>query len=116
MILDDVLAQWKSAIDDHDSERAATLFTEDAIFQGLHPYGVGRTAIADYYDSQPVGMSPKYQLLETRRLAADAVLGYFTVDFTFTDRATVTVNLSIILRRTEGGWLISHYQVSRLQP
>ena len=113
-ILYDVLARWKSAIDDHDSERAATLFTEDAIFQGLHPYGVGRTAIAEYYDSQPVGMSPKYQLLETRRLADDAILGYFTIDFTFTDRATVTVNLSIILRQTDDGWLISHYQVSRL--
>lgn len=113
-ILDDVLTQWKSAIDDHDPQRAAALFTEDAIFQGLHPYGVGRDAVAEYYESQPIGLSPQYKLLETRRLADDTVLGYLAVDFSFTDRPTLPVNLSVIVRRTSDGWLISHYQVSRL--
>ena len=113
-ILIPVLDQWKSAIDDHDPERVATLFTKDAIFQGLHPYGVGRDAVAEYYDSQPIGLSPQYQLLETRRLSDDLILGYLAVDFTFTDRPTLTVNLSVLLRRTDDGWLIAHYQVSRL--
>ncbi|MER7251737.1 SgcJ/EcaC family oxidoreductase [Kribbella sp. NPDC000426] len=113
-ILYDVLAQWKSGIDDHDPHRVAALFTKDAIFQGLHPYGVGRDAVAEYYDSQPIGLSAQYKLLETRQLADDIVLGYLAVDFTFTDRPTLPVNLFVILRRTDDGWLISHYQVSRL--
>jgi len=113
-ILYDVLAQWKSAIDDHDPQRAAALFTKDAIFQGLHPYGVGRDAVAEYYESQPVGLSPQYKLLETRGLGEDTLLAYLAVDFTFTDRPTIPVNLLVILRRTDDGWLISHYQVSRL--
>jgi uncharacterized protein (TIGR02246 family) len=113
-ILIPVLDQWKSAIDDHDPERVAALFTKDAIFQGLHPYGVGRDAVAEYYDSQPIGLSPQYQLLETRRLSDDLILGYLAVDFSFTDRPTLTVNLSVLLRRTDDGWLIAHYQVSRL--
>ncbi|WP_432887040.1 SgcJ/EcaC family oxidoreductase [Kribbella sp. CA-245084] len=113
-ILYDVLAQWKSAIDSHDPSRAAALFTKDTIFQGLHPYGVGRDAVAEYYESQPVGLSPQYELLETRRLADDTLLGYLAVDFTFTDRPTLSVNLLVILRHVDDGWLISHYQVSRL--
>jgi uncharacterized protein (TIGR02246 family) len=113
-ILTDVLDQWKSGIDDHDPERVAALFTKDAIFQGLHPYGVGRDTVAEYYDSQPLGLSPQYQILETRELSDDLLLGYLTVDFTFTDRPTLTVNLSVLLRRTDDGWLIAHYQVSRL--
>ncbi|NIK54599.1 SgcJ/EcaC family oxidoreductase [Kribbella shirazensis] len=113
-ILTDILNQWKSGIDDHDPQRVAALFTKDAIFQGLQPYGVGRDAVAEYYDGQPLGLSPQYQLLETRDLADDLILGYLTVDFTFTDRPTLTVNLSVLLRRTEEGWLIAHYQVSRL--
>ena len=110
MVLEDVMDRWKDAVDAHDPERVASNFTEDAIFQGLHPYGVGRQAVAAYYDSQPVGLRAEYKILETRRLADDLVLGYLTVDFSFVDRPTITVNLSVLVR----GDLIAHYQVSRL--
>jgi len=110
MVLEDVMDRWKDAVDAHDPERVASNFTEDAIFQGLHPYGVGRQAVAAYYDSQPVGLKAEYKILETRRLADDLVLGYLTVDFSFVDRPTITVNLSVLVR----GDLIAHYQVSRL--
>lgn len=113
-ILDEVLDQWKSAVDAHDAKRVATYFTNDAIFQGLHPYTVGPDGVAAYYDSQPIGMTASYTILETRRLAADLVLGYLTVDFGFTDRPTLTVYLSVILRQDGDVWRISHYQVSRL--
>lgn len=113
-ILTSVLDQWKTGIDDHDPERFAALFTKDAIFQGLHPYGVGRDTVADYYESQPLGLSSQYRILETRELSDDLLLGYLTVDFSFIDRPTLTVNLSVLLRRTDDGWLIAHYQVSRL--
>ncbi|GAA1142850.1 SgcJ/EcaC family oxidoreductase [Kribbella jejuensis] len=108
--LTNILDQWKSAIDDHDPARVAALFTKDAIFQGLHPYGVGRDAVYEYYDAQPIGMSPQYKVLETRELAENLLLAYLTVDFTFTDRPTITVNLSVLI--ADG--LIAHYQVSRL--
>jgi len=110
MIIEDVMDRWNAAVDAHDPQSVAANFTEDAIFQGLHPYGVGRQSVADYYDSQPLGMKAEYKILETRRLADDLVLGYLTVDFSFVDRPTITVNLSVIVR----GDLIAHYQVSRL--
>ncbi|MFD0279056.1 hypothetical protein ACFVHB_34830 [Kitasatospora sp. NPDC127111] len=50
----DVLERWKSAVDAHEPERVA-VFTDDAIFQGLHPYTVGRQGVADYCASQPLG-------------------------------------------------------------
>ena len=111
-ILTAVLDQWKSAVDAHDPQRVATNFTEDTIFQGLHPYSTGRDGVATYYDSQPIGMVANYTVLQTRRLADDVILGYLDVDFTFTDRPTVHVYLSIVLRRTDDAWLIAHYQVS----
>ncbi|MGW6446382.1 SgcJ/EcaC family oxidoreductase [Lentzea sp. NPDC055074] len=102
--------RWKAAVDAHEPERVAAVFTEDALFQGLKPYGVGRAAVAAYYESQPLGMKAEYKVLETRRLADDLVLGYLNVDFSFTDRPTITVNLSVLVK----GDLIAHYQVSRL--
>ena len=113
-ILDGVLTQWREAVGAHDFDRVASYFTDDAIFQGLHPYSVGPKGVAEYYDSQPIGMTAAYTVQETRRLADDLVLGYLSVDFAFTDRPVLHVFLSVIVRRTGDGWLISHYQVSRL--
>jgi len=113
-ILRGVLDRWKAAVDAHDPERVASYFTDDAIFQGLHPYSVGRQGIAEYYDSQPIGLKAAYKILETRRPAEDLVLGYLSVDFSFTDRPTLTVYLSVLLHQSTDGWSISHYQVSKL--
>jgi uncharacterized protein (TIGR02246 family) len=113
-ILRGVLDRWKEAVDHHEPERAASWFTEDAVFQGLRPYSVGRQGVADYYASQPLGLSADYRVLESRRLSDDLVLGYLAVDFSFTDRPTLAVNLGVLLRRSDEDWFIGHYQVSRL--
>ncbi|MFJ9779365.1 SgcJ/EcaC family oxidoreductase [Amycolatopsis sp. NPDC101161] len=113
-ILTGVLDAWKSAVDAHEPARLAESFTEDAIFQGLHPYSVGRDGVAAYYASQPLGMTADYRIVESRRLADDVVLGYAEVDFGFTDRPTLSVHLSVVVRRVGDAWLIAHYQVSRL--
>jgi len=114
VILRGVLDLWKAAVDAHEPEEVARLFTEDAIFQGLHPYSVGRPGIAEYYASQPLGMKAAYDVLETRRYADDLVLGYLDTEFTFTDRAPVDVKLAVLVKRLADGWYIAHYQVSRL--
>ncbi|MFQ6391989.1 YybH family protein [Nocardia sp. KC 131] len=113
-ILRGVLDRWKAAVDAHEPQRVAAEFTADAIFQGLRPYTVGRQGVADYYDSQPAGMTAAYRILETRRLADNLVLGYLSVDFSFIDRPTLTVYLSVLVKDTPEGVRISHYQVSRL--
>lgn len=113
-ILRGVLDEWKAGVDAHEPERVAACFTEDAVFQGLHPYTVGRPGIAEYYASQPLGLTASYEILETRRFADDLLLGYHSVVFSFTDRAPLTVNLSLLLRRLADGWSIAHYQVSLL--
>jgi len=113
-ILRGVLDQWKAAVDGHEPEEVAARFTEDAIFQGLHPYSVGRDGVAAYYASQPLGMTARYEILETRRLAEDVVLGYQNVVFGFTDRPPLTVKLSLLVRRVGDAWRVAHYQVSLL--
>lgn len=113
-LLDAVLTHWNEAVDAHQPERVAALFTTDAIFQGLHPYAVGQAGVEEYYAAQPTGMTAAYTLRETRALSGGLILGYFTVDFRFSDRATLTVYLCVIIRHDADRWRISHYQVSRL--
>jgi uncharacterized protein (TIGR02246 family) len=113
-LLRPVLDKWKAAVDAHEPQQVAAVFTDDAIFQGLHPYAVGPKGVADYYAVQPLGMTADYTVLETRRLDDDLVLGYLSVGFSFTDRPTLTVYLCVIVRRHGGEWKIAHYQVSHL--
>lgn len=113
-IVREALDDWKAAVDGHEPERVASYFTKDAIFQGLHPYTVGREGIAEYYASQPLGMKAQYTILETRQVADETVLAYLAVAFTFVEQATRNLWLSVLLTRTPSGWAISHYQVSKL--
>jgi hypothetical protein len=113
-ILRGVLDQWKAAVDAHQPQQVASYFTEDAIFQGLRPYSVGRQGVADYYASQPLGLTAAYHILETRRPAENLVLGYLSAAFSFADRPTLDVYLSVLLTHAQDGWSISHYQASRL--
>jgi hypothetical protein len=112
-ILRSVLDEWKVGVDTHDPRRIAAVFTDDAIFQGLHPYSVGPQGVADYYASQPLDMTATYRILETRRPADNLILGYLSVDFAFTDMPTLAVYLSVLIVPTPDGQKISHYQVSR---
>jgi uncharacterized protein (TIGR02246 family) len=112
--LRDALDRWKAAIDAHEPERVADVFTEDAIFQGLRPYSVGRQGVIDYYASQPSGMTVDYEILQTRPLAPDRVLGYVHADFAFPDRPTTTVFIGVVIEHNEDGWSIAYYQASRL--
>ncbi|MCU1701816.1 MAG: hypothetical protein JWR48_5798 [Mycobacterium sp.] len=113
-VLRDVLDRWKASIDAQLPERVAEVFTEDAIFQGLHPYSVGRQGVIDYYASQPPGMTVTYRILEGRQPAAGLVLGYVAADFSFPDRPTVRVYLGVLVKHTDDGWRIVHYQASKL--
>ena len=113
-ILRGVLDRWKAGIDAHEPGSVAALFTENAIFQGFHPYVVGPEGVAEYYDSQPLGMTVAYEVLRTRRLADGLVLGFQRADFDFADRPRITVYLTLLLKQTADGWRIDHYQVSRL--
>src|SRR5258706_8676972 len=74
-MLDAVLTRWKAAVDAHQPEQVAALFTTDAIFQGLHPYTVGPAGVAQYYAPQPTGLTAVYTLPETPALTDGLVLG-----------------------------------------
>ena len=112
--LRDVLDRWKAGVDAHDPDRVAAVFTQQALFQGLHPYSIGRSGVAEYYASQPLGMTADYEILESRRPAEDLLLGYLRVRFAFADRPTLTVYIGVVARKESGGWFLDHYQVSKL--
>ena len=109
-----VMDEWKAGIDAHDPWRVAAAFTEDAVFQGLRPYGVGRQAVADYYESQPTGMTVTYRILEIRRPTHDAAVGYLAATFAYLDRPSLELSIGVVLTRVDDGWQVAQYQASHL--
>ncbi len=109
-ILGNVLDAWQQAIAAHDYEGVAKLFTEDAVFQGLHPFSVGRPGVAAYYASQPLGMTVDYRVLNSRHLADDVALGWVAAEFSFADgsRPPLPVSLTVVVQAGK----IAHYHVS----
>ena len=112
-IVVDVMDEWQAGIDAHDPARVAAVFAEDAVFQGLRPYGVGRDAVADYYDSQPAAMTVTYRVLESRSPANGVVLGYLAATFSYPDRPAVELAIGVVLTRRGAGWQVAQYQASR---
>ncbi|MGX9674773.1 SgcJ/EcaC family oxidoreductase [Mycobacterium sp. HM-7] len=111
-IVREVLDRWQAGIAAHRPDQVAAVFTEDAIFQGLRPYTVGRQGVFDYYDSQPVGLTVDYRINEIRELAGGVVLAYTRADFTRPDGAVLSLNLSVVVTQGDTGWHIAHYQVA----
>lgn len=114
VVIAGVMDEWKAGIDARDPGRVAAAFAEDAVFQGLRPYGVGRQTVADYYDSQPAGMSVSYRILESRSITADVVLGYLAATFRYPDRQAVELNIGVVLARFGDEWKVAQYQASKL--
>lgn len=111
-----VLDRWATAIAERRPDDVAAVFTEDALFQGFDPApGVGRDYISRYYAKQPVGLRAEYELLSTREIAQEAIVGYARVLFMRPD-GDVTVHLTVIAQRGQAGWALSHYHVSKLIP
>jgi uncharacterized protein (TIGR02246 family) len=108
------LDEWQAGINAGDPQRVAAAFTEDAIFQGLRPYTVGRDGVEEYYGSQPPGMTVSYRILETRQPAPEVVLGYIRADFEFREQAAIPLNIGVLVQHGPRGWRISHYQASRI--
>jgi uncharacterized protein (TIGR02246 family) len=107
-----VLDEWKAGIDAHDPARVAAVFTDDAVFQGLHPYTVGRDGVVAYYESQPLGLTVDYRIEQIRRPADGVLLGYGRADFTRADGTVIPLMLGVVVIHTGDGWRIQHYQVS----
>ena len=71
------------------------------------------TTVAAYYSKQPVGLTADFDLIATRELAAGVVLGYARVLFARPD-GPVPVFLTVVAERSQDGWALSHYHVSKI--
>ncbi|MBE1537981.1 nuclear transport factor 2 family protein [Actinomadura algeriensis] len=109
-----VLGRWRSAFDDRRTADLVSLFTEDALFQGIGPRLLaGPAEIFGYYDNVAEGTRAVVEVLQANS-PCDGIAGGFA-DVTFTARTgeTFPIRLSVVAQRLDGDtWRIRQYHAA----
>lgn len=112
-VVTELLGSWQKAFDDHRMADLVTLFTEDALFQGISPQlHVGPAEILGYYDKVAEGATAVVEVLRANRLGEGIVYGFADVTFTALTGETFPIRLSIVAQRVENTWLIRQYHAA----
>ncbi|MEV4248252.1 nuclear transport factor 2 family protein [Streptosporangium canum] len=112
-----LLGVWRRAFDEHRTADLASLFTEDALFQGIGPrLLVGPAEISGYYGDVAAGTTADVKVLRGNPLCEGMVGGFAEVTFTARTGETYPIRLSVVAQRVEGAWLIRQYHAGPHSP
>ncbi|MFI6922170.1 nuclear transport factor 2 family protein [Nonomuraea spiralis] len=112
-VIAELLGRWQSAFDDHRTADLVSLFTEDALFQGISPrLRAGPAEIFGYYDNVAEGARAIVEVLRANPLCDGVVSGFADVTFTARTGDIFPIRLSVVARRFEHTWRICHYHAA----
>src|ERR1700753_1288983 len=110
----DVQAKWAAAFARLDAEALSSLYSKHALFFGSNPTLYrGRDGVRSYFEGLPRWQSQgvKFTDVVTETAGAELVSMAGTANFTF-DKATLTVKITWVIVREDGGWKILSHHVS----
>ncbi|MEV4065488.1 nuclear transport factor 2 family protein [Nonomuraea dietziae] len=112
-VLSELLGRWQRAFDQHHASEIASLFSPDALFQGVSPHlGHGPEDVFAYYDAVTPGATAHAEVLSAAWLGQAIVHGFADVTFTMPGGDIRLVRLSVVAGGGEDGWLIHHYHAA----
>jgi hypothetical protein len=108
-VIAELLDRWRRAFDNRRAAGLVSLFTEDALFQGISPRLLADPAeIFGYYDDVAEGTRATVEVLRANPLSD----GFADVTFTARTGETFPIRLSVVAQRFEGTWLIRQYHAA----
>ena len=110
----DVQAKWAAAFARLDAEALSSLYSKHALFFGSNPTLYrGRDGVRSYFEGLPRWQSQgvKFTDVVTETAGADIVSMAGTANFVF-DKDTLTVKITWVIVREDGGWKIANHHVS----
>jgi hypothetical protein len=112
-VIAELLGRWQRAFDNHRTADLVSLFTEDALFQGISPRLLaGPAEIFGYYDNVAEGTTAIVEVLRANPLCDGIVDGFADVTFTARTGETFPIRLSVVAQRFEDTWRICHYHAA----
>ncbi|MEU9841934.1 SDR family NAD(P)-dependent oxidoreductase [Actinomadura sp. NPDC048032] len=112
-VLPGLLDAWRRAFDRRRPADLASLFSPDALFQGITPsLRRGREEILGYYADVPEGTTARVEVLGETRLGERLVSGFAEVTFTAPTGEDRSVRLSVVAEQRDDAWLIRQYHAA----
>jgi ketosteroid isomerase-like protein len=117
-IANGITAQWAAAFAKLDAEVLSSLYSRHALFFGSNPTLYrGRDGVKAYFSGLPrwTAQSVEFTDVVTEAVGADVVSMAGTANFVF-DKDTLTVKITWVIVREDGGWKILSHHVSSKAP
>ncbi|MFC4111694.1 YybH family protein [Nonomuraea zeae] len=113
-VLVELMDGWQRAFSGHRLTELVSMFSPDALFQGVDPrLRVGHAEIREYYTGVVPGTTAVAEVLRATRPGPAIVGGFADVTFTAPTGGIRRVRLSVVAGRTPGGgWLIEQYHAT----
>ena len=117
-IVSDVQAKWAAAFSKLDAAALSALYSRHALFFGSNPKLYrGKDGAKAYFSGLPrwTAQSVKFADITTEAIGADVVSMAGTANFAF-DKEALTVKITWVIVREDGGWKIASHHVSSKAP
>jgi ketosteroid isomerase-like protein len=117
-IVADVQAKWAAAFSRLDAEALCQLYSRHGFLYGSNPNLYrGQSGAKAYFSGLPrwQAQSVGFTDITTEAVGADVVSMAGTANFVF-DRDTLTVKITWVIVREDGGWKILSHHVSSKEP
>ncbi|MEO3884465.1 SgcJ/EcaC family oxidoreductase [Nonomuraea sp. B5E05] len=112
-VLTGLLHRWQRAFNEHKPAEIASLFSRDALFQGISPrLRRGPQEISEYYGRVTRGTTAQAKVLSAARLSQAVVHGFAEVTFTAPNGDIHLICLSVVAGQADGTWLIHQYHAA----
>ncbi|MEV2272712.1 nuclear transport factor 2 family protein [Nonomuraea africana] len=116
-VLTGLLGAWQRAFDERRVADLVSLFTKDALFQGIgSPLRAGPAEIFGYYAAVPEGTTAQVDVLRGVELGEGLVGGFADVRFTGRAGEVRRIRLSVVAERVADAWLIRQYHAASHEP
>jgi ketosteroid isomerase-like protein len=113
-IANGMMAQWAAAFAKLDADALSSLYSGHALFYGSNPTLYrGRDGVKRYFSGLPRWQSQSVEFtgVVTEAVGADVVSLAGTANFAF-DKDALTVKITWVIVREDGGWKILSHHVS----
>jgi ketosteroid isomerase-like protein len=117
-IANGVAAQWAAAFAKLNADVLSSLYSRHALFYGSNPTLYrGRDGVKSYFGGLPRWTSQSVQFTDvvTEAIGTEVVSMAGTANFVF-DKDALTVKITWVIVREDGGWKIASHHVSSKAP
>jgi ketosteroid isomerase-like protein len=118
-IVSGIIKRWSAGFSKLDAKALASLYSKNAFFFGSNPTLCrGHEGVAAYFNALPRWSSPTVQFTDvtTAQVNPDLINFAGTASFLIEGAPPLSVKISWVIAREDGGWKIAGHHVSSKTP